>query len=154
MATVKPRVNVTLDQSDFDILRTFCQLNQCSMSSYLAEIVKASVPTLVHLSTILSAAEELKGVAANSLSLSANSLSSSLSDAQGVLGGIAGYVSGLSPSQASPSREGAGDGAGQGDGMDSSPLTINKGVRLEEKTSGVRLFVAGGRDVSKAGKGV
>lgn len=153
MATVKPRVNVTLDQSDFDILRTFCQLNQCSMSSYLAEIVKASVPTLVHLSTILSAAEELKGVAANSLSLSANSLSSSLSDAQGVLGGIAGYVSGLSPPQTSPSVC-AGDGAGDGDGMDSSPLTINKGVRLEEKTSGVRLFVAGGRDVSKAGKGV
>ena len=153
MATIKPRVNVTLDQADFDVLRAFCALNRCSMSSYLCELVKASVPTLQHLTTLLSASKSLEGVVSEGLISSAESLSSSLSAAESELSGIADYVKGVSPPLASPSSVSAGDGAGEGVSEVISPLTINKGVRLEKKTSCVRLFVAGGKDVSN-GKGV
>lgn len=46
MATIKPRVNVTLEQSDYDILKRLSELSGTSMSKQIAELVQTVVPVL------------------------------------------------------------------------------------------------------------
>lgn len=46
MATTKPRVNVTLEQSDYDVLKRLSELSGTSMSKQIAELVQTVVPVL------------------------------------------------------------------------------------------------------------
>lgn len=46
MATLKPRVNVTLEQEDYDVLKRLSELSGTSMSKQIAELVQTVVPVL------------------------------------------------------------------------------------------------------------
>lgn len=46
MATTKPRVNVTLEQADYDILKRLSELSGTPMSRQIADLVQIVVPVL------------------------------------------------------------------------------------------------------------
>lgn len=49
MATIKPRVNVTLEQSDYDVLKRLSELSGTSMSKQIGELVRTVIPVLVQM---------------------------------------------------------------------------------------------------------
>lgn len=49
MATTKPRVNVTLEQNDYDVLKRLSELSGTSMSRQIAELVETVIPVLVQM---------------------------------------------------------------------------------------------------------
>ena len=59
MPTSKPRIQVTLEQSDYDILKEHCRLTNRSMASFVSEVVSVSSPNLKEINAILSLASEM-----------------------------------------------------------------------------------------------
>lgn len=60
MATTKPRITVTLDQGDYDILAEFAKQQGCSMSSALSDIWKEAVPTIARVVKLIREANATK----------------------------------------------------------------------------------------------
>lgn len=123
-----PRVQVSIPQLHYESLKRFCQLNGCSMSSYLSELVIASVPVLDVLSAKLAAAsavrQEVEMLSSNPFLGAVDQLDMALENAVKML--VA------HPAQASPSVC-AGDGAGTGCGNDAgknelTPLLLTGGL--------------------------
>jgi hypothetical protein len=134
MPTIKPRVNITLNQSDYDVLREFCTVTKKSMSSYLSEVVAASVPQMKALVEVVGIARGLEGDALQAFN---SELSSVGSCAQSSVMGVSKQL----------------DEVAKG----VNPLSLNKGVRLvnkgtNSKSGQVKLFVAAG-NVFAEGKG-
>lgn len=135
-----PRVQVSIPSDAYQSLKRFCALSECSMSSYLSELVVASVPVLDALSVNLTAAKALKHdaeiLSSNPFLGAVDQLDMALENAVKML--VA------HPAQTSPSVC-AGDGAGTGCGNDAvkselTPLLLTGGLG---KTKSVHLPVRG-----------
>lgn len=124
MPTVKPRVNVTLPQDEYDLLRKFCSMSGLSMSGYLSQVVSMSIPQLRALVDVVEVARSLEGEALEAFD---RELSVIQSDSLSSLSSL------------SSSLE------------ESSPLTLNKGVRFNNKSptrhkTNQNIFLAAGND--------
>lgn len=61
MATTKPRVTVTLEQSDYDLLAEFAQQQGCSMSAVLADVWQEAGPTIARVVKLIKEAKAAQG---------------------------------------------------------------------------------------------
>lgn len=60
MATKKPRITVTLDQADYDLLAEFAEQQKCSMSAVLVEVWQEAAPTIVRVVKLIREAKAAK----------------------------------------------------------------------------------------------
>ena len=61
MATTKPRVTVTLEQADYDLLAEFADQQGCSMSSVLVEVWQEAAPTITRVVKLIKEAKAAQG---------------------------------------------------------------------------------------------
>lgn len=125
-----PRIQVSLSQDVYDALRRFCALADCSMSSYVSELVTTTVPVICSLSDQLAHAESLRNDAliemASRWQGAAEKLNDGLNDALSEMTGFTSTCPTLAPLGATAPQGCEGEGLGA-DKMGSTPLSLTGG---------------------------
>lgn len=108
MPTHKPRIQVTLDQDVYDIIKKYSEISGQSMSGFVSQTLVQASPALAHLTEIMSVAANMSSAAQEGFISSAVGLED---DAMHLFHKIASFAEGgVSPEEGS------------------NPLAINKGV--------------------------
>ena len=113
MPTIKPRVNVTLEQGVYDVLKALSVALDQSMGSIVADMISSNVDAFKGVAAMVTVAKAMDSDARSVLSSKLQSAESALSS------GIKSGIEMLSMVE--------------GEGGQASPLTINKGVRSNPK---------------------
>jgi len=94
MATSKPRITVTLDDDVYQLYRELAEIQQCSMSSLVADLLRATVPVqeqvLSAMKTALSMKEESRAEFLESLQKAHQTASDMVAPMMAILGDIEG----------------------------------------------------------------
>ena len=136
MATIKPRINVTLSNEVYEAIKEFSDIAGCSMSSVVADMLTTNLETFRTTTMIISMAKSMEKDALATLKPKLDGIESAvektITGAQDFMSRFGDLLNTLGEQPATsraqvhaqpPTRTGAGDG---------DPLTINKGVRFSE----------------------
>lgn len=125
-----PRIQVSLPQDVYDALRRFCALADCSMSSYVSELVTTTAPVICSLSDQLAHAESLRNDAliemASRWQGAAEKLNDGLNDALSEMTGFSSTCPTLAPRGATAPKGCEGEGLGA-EKIGSTPMSLTGG---------------------------
>ena len=121
MATSKPRVQVTLDQDVYDVIKSHASLTGSTMSGFISSAMEQAAPQLSALNKVLLMADQL----------SADAKAAFMAEWAAGSADLTALLKEYTPSDDAIARVAPAASDAPSDG--SSPLSINKGVRFSDQ---------------------
>lgn len=144
MPTIKPRINITLDQETYDLIKGYSSLTKTSMSSLVAEMLTSAAPSLRSLLSVLTMAQNMQKDAIQSFLAPVQEIGEFAIQSQELV--ETSLQSLEQPSRVTVPGGTVGGVSGAAKGV--NPLAINKGVRstvrreTDKKTNKPKVWLA------------